>query len=60
MNEKKIIFEFFYEDSDNEDSDDEYFSKDSLDEIQSGINFFKEFGIHGDEVKNSKYLFFES
>ena len=55
LNEKKISFEFFYE-----DSDDEYFSKDSLDEIMSGINFFKEFGIHGDEVKISKYLFFES
>jgi hypothetical protein len=60
LNEKKISFEFFYEDSDDEDSDDEYFSKDSLDEIQDGINFFKEFGIHGDEVKISKYLFFES
>jgi hypothetical protein len=60
LNEKKISFEFFYEDSDDEDSDDEYFSKDSLDEIQDGINFFKEFGIHGDEVKISKYIFFES
>ena len=60
LNEKKISFEFFYEDSDDEDSDDEYFSKDSLDEIQCGINFFKEFGINGDEVKISKYLFFES
>jgi len=60
LNEKKISFEFFYENSDDKDSDDEYFSKDSLDEIQNGINFFKEFGIHGDEVKISKYLFFES
>jgi hypothetical protein len=60
LNEKKISFEFFYEDSDDEDSDDEYFSKDSLDEIQCEINFFKEFGINGDEVKISKYLFFES
>lgn len=60
LNEKKISFEFFYEDSDDEDSDHEYFSKDSLDEIHREINFFKEFGIDVDEVKISKYLFFES
>jgi len=60
LNEKKISFEFFYENSDDKDSDDEYFSKELIDKIQNGINFFKEFGIDGDEVKISKYLFFES
>jgi len=60
LNKKKISFEFFHENSDDKDSDDEYFSKESIDEIHNGINFFKEFGINVDKVKISKYLFFES